>query len=68
MISDKNPGFIDDLRFAMDVMDEDSHLGLDSEYASKLRFLMLEQIRRAEEALERRPAIAARRDEETVMV
>jgi hypothetical protein len=43
---------IDDLRFAIDVMDEYSHLGLDSEYASRLRTLMERQIEEAEEALD----------------
>ena len=44
---------IDDLRFAIDVMDEYSHLGLDSEHASKLRTLMQRQI---VEAFNCRPA------------
>jgi hypothetical protein len=49
---------IDDLRFAIDVMDEYSHLGLDSEHATKLRTLMERQIAEAEEALGCRPALA----------
>jgi hypothetical protein len=59
MISDYNPGF---------VMDEYSHLGLDSEYASKLRSLMLQQIAGAEEAQRRGPVVAIQHDEETVTV
>ena len=47
MMHDNNPAFLDDLRFAIKVMDEHSHLGLDSEYASKLRTLMLRQIEKA---------------------
>jgi hypothetical protein len=47
MMSDNNPAFLDDLWFAIHVMDESSHLGLDSEYASKLRTLMLRQIEMA---------------------
>jgi len=48
MISDHNPAFIADLRFALDVMDERSHLGLDSEYHSRLRSLLLAEIEEAE--------------------
>ena len=47
----ENPQYVDDLRFALDVMNEYSHLGLDSEQASKLRHLMIEQINKAEDAL-----------------
>lgn len=43
--------YVDDLRFALEIMDEYSHLGLDSEHAAKLRSLMLEQIAKAEKAL-----------------
>ena len=53
-----NPTYVDDLRFALAIMDEYSHLGLDSEHASKLRTLMLEQIAKAEEALRDRRTIA----------
>jgi hypothetical protein len=56
---------IDDLRFAIDVMDEYSHLGLDSEYALKLRTLMQRQIAKAEEALNCRSALHAFRDNES---
>jgi len=45
------PTYADDLRFALEILDEYSHLGLDSEHAAKLRFLMLQHIARAEEAL-----------------
>jgi hypothetical protein len=65
MISDNNPGYADDLRFALDVMDEYSHLGLDSEYASRLRSLMLGQIAKAEKA---HMPIAVRHEEEKVTV
>jgi len=67
MISDNNPGYADDLRFAIDVMDEYSHLGLDSEYASELRSLMLRQITRAENA-QRPVQVAIQHDEEPVTV
>lgn len=68
MISDNNPGYADDLRFAIDVMDESSHLGLDSEYASRLRSLMLQQIAKAEDAQKRNQLVAIQHDEETVTV
>ena len=48
--------YVDDLRFALEVMDEYSHLGLDSEHAAKLRSLMLEQIAKAAEALREQSA------------
>jgi len=49
MISVNNPAFIADLRFALDVLDERSHLGLDSEYHSRIRSLLLAEIGEAEE-------------------
>lgn len=47
----ENPEYVADLRFALEVMDEYAHLGLDSEHATQLRDLMLEQIEKAETAL-----------------
>ena len=40
-----------ELRFALEVMDEYSHLGLDDEYAGKLRDILLRRIGEAEEAI-----------------
>lgn len=40
-----------ELRYALEVMDEYSHLGLDDEYASKLRDILLRRIEEAEAAL-----------------
>jgi hypothetical protein len=48
MISANNPALVADLRFALDVLDERSHLGLDSEYHSRIRFLLLAEIKDAE--------------------
>ncbi len=52
MIFDSNSTYAADLRFALDVMEERSCLGLDCEYAaklrSKIRSLMLRHIERAE--------------------
>jgi hypothetical protein len=38
-----------DLRFALDVLDEYSHLGLDDQYATKLRRILERRICEAEE-------------------
>ena len=43
-----NSTYADDLRFALEVMEEYSCLGLDMEYATKLRSVMIRQIERAE--------------------
>lgn len=51
MTSDETFARVEDLRFALSVMEEHSHLGLDSEYASKLRSLMLRQIAETEQDL-----------------
>jgi hypothetical protein len=53
-----------DLRYALDVMEEYSHLGLDDQYATKLRDILLRQISEAEEALSCRPAGPVRFPEE----
>lgn len=44
-----------ELRYALEVMDEYSHLGLDDEYASKLRDILLRRIEAAEAALSVEP-------------
>lgn len=46
----------DDLRYALDVMEEYSHLGLDDQHASKLREILKRNIADAEEALSCCPA------------
>jgi len=38
------PDLVTDLRYALDVMEEHSHLGLDDEAASKLREILSQQI------------------------
>jgi len=45
-----------ELRYALEVMDEYSHLGLDDEYAGKLRDILLKRIEEAEAALSVGPA------------
>jgi len=42
------PTFADDLRFALQMVEEYQCLRLDAEYATKLRFVMIRQIERAE--------------------
>jgi hypothetical protein len=56
MIGEPNPALVRELRFALEVMDECSHLGLDDEVARNLRGILLRQIAKAEDALASRPA------------
>ena len=49
-----------ELRFALEVMDEYSHLGLDDEYAGKLRDILLRRIEEAEDAISVEPAYPVR--------
>jgi len=59
MFDERLPSLIDDYRFALQVLQERSNLGLDSEYASKIRSVILEQIERGEAALNRHhPSVA----------
>ena len=51
-----NPQLAEELRFALDVMEEYSHLGLDDATASKLRHILLRRINEAEVARSTRPA------------
>ena len=46
---------VTDLRYALDVMEEYSHLGLDDERASELREILIRQICDAREGLSCRP-------------
>lgn len=50
-----NPDMATELRYALDVMEEYSHLGLDDEAAGKLRNILQRRIREAEAALSCRP-------------
>lgn len=47
-ISAPKPELANELRFALDVMEENSHLGLDDEAATKLRSILLRRIKQAE--------------------
>ena len=60
MITPSNPDLVNELRYALEVMEEYSHLGLDSEAASKLRDILLRRINDAETALSCRPAAPVR--------
>jgi hypothetical protein len=55
-----NPQLAEELRFALDVMEEYSHLGLDDATASKLRHILLRRINEAEVAHSSRPAAPVR--------
>ena len=49
-----SPALVIDLRHALDVMEENSHLGLDDKYASKIRSILVRRIDEAERSLTRR--------------
>jgi hypothetical protein len=55
-----HPDLADELHYALDVMEEYSHLGLDDERASVLRKILLRRIAEAEDALSCRPAAPVR--------
>ena len=47
-ISAPKPELANELRYALDVMEENSHLGLDDEAANRLRNILLRRIKQAE--------------------
>ena len=51
---------VSDYRYALDVMEEHSNLGLDDEFASKLRDILLRHISDTESALSCCPATPVR--------
>jgi len=55
-----HPDLANELHYALDVMEEYSHLGLDDERASVLRNILRRRIAEAEAALSSRPAAPAR--------
>ena len=63
-ISVPNPDLANELRYALDVMEEYSHLGLDDAAASKLRDILLRRITDAENAQSPLP-VRFRVDEKT---
>jgi len=60
MYATANPDLVNELRYALDVMEEYSHLGLDNEAASKLRGILVRRINEAEAAVSCRPAAPVR--------
>ena len=66
MYTARNADVVEDLEFAIDVLEESSHLGLDSEFASRLRAVALRQIERRR-ATARPPVPAPAPTTETVM-
>jgi hypothetical protein len=50
MYATTNPDLVNELRYALDVMEEYSHLGLDNEAAGKLRSILVRRINEAEAA------------------
>ena len=63
-ISVPNPDLANELRYALDVMEEHSHLGLDDAAANKLRDILLRRITDAEKAQPAAP-VRFRVDEKT---
>ena len=55
-ISAPKPELANELRYALDVMEENSHLGLDDEAANRLRNILLRRIKQAETDVSARPA------------
>ena len=53
-----------ELRFALNVMEECSHLGLDEEGASRVRCILLQQIAKTESALASQPTHVSPLDSE----
>jgi hypothetical protein len=47
---------VSDLRYALDVLEEYSHLGLDDEYANKLREILERQLDETDETVSCSPA------------
>jgi hypothetical protein len=60
MYTTSNPDLVNELRYALDVMEEYSHLGLDNEAAGKLRSILMRRINEAEAAVSCRPAAPVR--------
>ena len=63
-----NPDAVTELRFALDVMEEYSHLGLDDEAANRLRNILLRRIDEAEAAVSSKSAAPVRYSREDVKV
>jgi hypothetical protein len=61
MLAERNPAILVHLRFALEVLEERSHLGLDAEYSEKLSSVIRHQIERGKEALKPPPSLAAPR-------
>jgi hypothetical protein len=58
MLAERNPAILDDLRFALNVLQESSNLGLDAQYTAKLVSVIQQQIERGEAVLHRPPSLA----------
>ena len=66
MLAERNPAILENLRFALNVLQESSHLGLDGQYTARLQAVIQGQIARGEQALQRHPAHAASAQARTV--
>ncbi len=66
MDSHRNPALLSELRYALAVIEERSHLGLDEESTSRVRRILLQQIAKVESALASRPAHAQSSESEVL--
>ena len=55
-ISPPKPELANEIRYALNVMEENAHLGLDDESANRLRNILLRRIKQAELSGSTRPA------------
>ena len=56
MITQHTSDHLTDIQYALQVLDEYEHLGLDDEHASKLRKILQDQIEETDEAVSSCPA------------
>ncbi len=55
-ISAPKPELANELRYALNVMEENAHLGLDDDAAARLRKILVRRIQQAENSASLRPA------------
>ena len=62
-----NPALLMELRYALNVLEECSHLGLDEDGASRIRRILLQQISKTESALASQHAPVSSKKSEVVV-
>ena len=58
--ANRNPDLANELRYALDVLEENGHLGLDDEAASKIRSILVRRISQAEQTVSSTPGAPVR--------